>query len=60
VLLARRYFRTPAEISFGTEAARDVDRKKVAIYIIINRGKMHEDAFGCSDFESTKLFIANH
>jgi hypothetical protein len=55
VLLARRYFRTPAEISFGTEAARDVDRKKVAIYIIINRGKMHEDAFGCSDFESTSF-----
>jgi hypothetical protein len=55
VLLARRHLRTPAEISIGTEAVRDVDRQKVAIYNVINRRKMQEDAFGCSDFESTSF-----
>jgi hypothetical protein len=47
--------RTPAEISIGTEAGRYVDRKKVAIYRVINQGKMQEDAFDCSDFESTSF-----
>jgi hypothetical protein len=55
VLPTQRDLRTPAELSIGTEAARDVDRQKVAIYSVINRRKMQQDAFGCSDFESTSF-----